>query len=55
MAKTADPTSINQTSPNVHIILYTEKTCLPIRFTAEALGLHVKYKESSASISFTTP
>lgn len=55
MAKTVDPTSINQTSPNVRIILYTKKTCLPIRFTAEALGLHVKYKESSASISFTTP
>ena len=53
MPKTADPTSINQTSPNVHIILYTEKTYLPIRFTAEALGLHVKYKESSASMSFT--
>lgn len=53
MSKTADPTSIDQTSSNVCIILYTEKTCLPICFTAEALGLHVKSKEGSASMSFT--
>ncbi len=52
MPKTADPTSINQTSPNVRIILYTEKTCLPICLTAEALDLHVKSR-ASASMSST--
>ncbi|MBU3812469.1 MAG: copper amine oxidase N-terminal domain-containing protein [Candidatus Niameybacter stercoravium] len=53
--KTADTVSIDQTSIKVRTILYTEKTYLPIRFTAEALGFHVKYEESSASVYFTTP
>lgn len=51
----ATAVSIDQTSLDVRIILYTEKTYLPIRFTAESLGFNVKYEDSTASVYFTTP
>ena len=46
--------SVDPASLDVRTILYLEKTYLPIRFTAESLGINVKYEEASSSVYFTT-
>ena len=50
----ATTVSVDQTSLDVRTILYLGKTYLPIRFTAESLGINVKYEEASSSVYFTT-
>lgn len=51
----ASTVNIDQTSLDVHTILYTGKIYLPIRFTAESLGFNVKYDDATSSVHFTTP
>lgn len=50
----ATPVNIDQTSLDVRTILYTEKTYLPIRFTAESLGFNVKFDDAASSVYFTS-
>ena len=50
----ATTVSVDPASLDVRTILYMGKTYLPIRFTAESLGINVKYDEASSSVYFTT-
>ncbi|MGL4738013.1 MAG: copper amine oxidase N-terminal domain-containing protein [Cellulosilyticaceae bacterium] len=47
--------SIDYFNPEVSVVFYQEKTYLPVRFTAEALGFAVKYEEKENAVYFTSP
>lgn len=47
--------SIDPFNPDVSVVFYQEKTYLPVRFTAEALGYAVKYEEKENAVYFTSP
>lgn len=51
----ASTLAIDNFNSEVSVVFYQEKTYLPVRFTAEALGFAVKYDEKENAVYFTSP
>ncbi|MGL4346421.1 MAG: copper amine oxidase N-terminal domain-containing protein [Cellulosilyticaceae bacterium] len=51
----ASTVAIDNFNPEVSVVFYKEKTYLPVRFTAEALGFTVKFDEKDNAVYFTSP